>query len=270
MGDIVDINGEASCDRFGAERAQLVVVDSQSSYGAAFADVYDEWYGDSDSIDDVVSLLSERNPRRVLELGVGTGRIALPLAARLLTRGEIRYSGIDESAEMLQRLRTKDERGLVECVVGDMVDDQPSEKFDLVFVSYNTLFNLDDRDRQRRCIAYAAQRLAADGLLIIDACVIDENAPTKGSTIDRRGSWTLHTSSSFDVRSGLLTGEIDSRHDDGRRVARPFRVTYSRPAMVDEMCTSAGLTLDRRFGSWQRDPFDEDSPRHVSIYRLVR
>jgi len=245
-------------------------VDSRSSYGAAFADIYDEWYGDSDAIDAVVSLLGERNPRRVLELGVGTGRIALPLAARLLTHGDVRFIGIDESAEMLQRLRTKDERGLVECVVGDMVDDQPNEKFDLVYISYNTLFNLDDRDRQRRCIANASQRLPADGALIIDACVIDESAPTEGATTDRRGSWTLHTSSNFDAQTGLLTGTIDSRHDDGRRVARPFRVTYSSPVVVDEMCSSAGLTLDRRFGSWQRDPFDEDSPRHVSIYRLVR
>ncbi len=240
------------------------------SYGAAFADVYDEWYGASDDIDDVVSLLCELHPRRVLELGVGTGRIALPLAARLAPLGTTRVVGVDESGEMLGLLESKDGRGLVTLVHGDMVDDLPNETFDLVILSYNTLFNLDGVERQRRCLANAAERLDAAGAIVVDACVIDEHAAADGTVVERRGPWTLHTSTRFDARTGSLDGVIESRHDDGRSVARPFRVVYSPPRRIDEMCVSAGLRLDRRFGSWQRHDFDADSGRHVSIYRLVR
>lgn len=240
------------------------------SYGAAFADVYDEWYGASDDIDDVLSVLCQLRPRRVLELGVGTGRIALPLAARLADDGSPRVVGVDESAEMLRLLAAKDDRGLVIAVHGDMTDDQPDEEFDLVFISYNTLFNLTDREQQRRCLTNAAGRLAEDGALVIDACVIDEGAPADGATTDRRGQWTLRTTSSFDAGTGLVVGLMESRHDDGREVSRPFRITYSAPAMIDDLCAAAGLLLERRFGSWQRGVFDEHSARHVSIYRPVR
>lgn len=245
-------------------------MDSLTKYGAVFADVYDDWYGSSDDIDAVLSVLCERRPRRVLELGVGTGRIAIPLATRLSTLAGARVVGLDESPEMLQRLAAKDEHHLVVGLNGDMVDDQPDEEFDLVFVSYNTLFNLPDRDRQRLCIAGVARRLATHGVLVVDACVIDEGVPADGATTDRRGQWTLRTTSSFDARTGLVVGLIESRHDDGHEVSRPFRIAYSAPGMIDDMCAAAGLLLERRFCSWQRDDFDDHSARHVSIYRLVR
>ena len=126
------------------------------TYGAAFADVYDAWYGDSDDLDSVVNLLCESRPQRVLELGVGTGRIALALAEQLsatepLNANVIHIHGIDESPEMLAHLRTKDVRQRITCHLGDMARNQPPGPFDLVFASYNTLFNLTSSPLQAEC-----------------------------------------------------------------------------------------------------------------------
>ena len=242
------------------------------TYGAAFADVYDEWYGTSDDLNAVVDLLTTWKPRRVLELGVGTGRIAIPLAARLRADDEsATVVGVDESPEMLALFATNDAGGLVRAVLGDMVDDQPHEMFDLVFVSYNTLFNVVERNRQRACIARAAERLSDGGVLVIDACVIETNSnATSGASTEQRGPWQVHTATLFDAASGTVTGSITSRHEDGRVAVRPFTITYSSPEQIDSMCAAAGLTLESRHGSWQKTAFDDDSARHVSVYRNLR
>jgi SAM-dependent methyltransferase len=269
------------------------------TYGAAFADVYDEWYGASDDLKAVVDFLTSSQPRRVLELGVGTGRIAIPLAARLRATDEsATVVGIDESPEMLALLATNDSGGLVHAVIGDMVDNQPEDSFDLVFVSYNTLFNVVERSRQQACITAAARRLSEGGLLVIDACVIDtsgadasssqsaygsgtqqhgastqqHDASTQqhGSSTEQRGAWQVHTETTFDAASGAVTGSITSRHQDGRVTVRPFTITYSSPREIDAMCAAAGLTLVSRHGSWQKTAFDDDSARHVSVYRNLR
>mgnify|MGYP006283661647 FL=1 len=252
------------------------------TYGAAFADVYDEWYGTSDDLNAVVDLLTTWKPRRVLELGVGTGRIAIPLASRLRADDESAIVvGVDESPEMLSLLATNDSGGLVRAVLGDMVDDQPHEVFDLVFVSYNTLFNVVERKRQRACIAEAAARLSDGGVLVIDGCVIDTSGVitsdtnasgniTSGASTEQRGPWHVHTETVFDAASGAVTGSITSRHEDGRVAVRPFTITYSSPEQIDSMCAAAGLTLVSRHGSWQKTAFDDDSARHVSVYRNLR
>jgi len=268
-------------------RAQLVVMVEEPTnsvtYGATFADVYDEWYGESDDLPAIVSLLSEDRPRRVLELGVGTGRIAIPLARHLreMSSGaETLVMGIDESPEMLALLARRDTAGLVRTVLGDMALgdsasggtslEQPAELFDLVVVSYNTLFNLGTADRQAMCITNAASRLAEQGRLILDCCIIDPDAPSEGESTEQRGGCTLHTHSTFDRATGRITGTTTSHHDDGRVVARPFSITYNSPQSLDEMCESAGLRLRARYASWQKTAFTDDSARHVSVYHNVR
>ena len=136
---------------------------TRSSYGDAFADVYDEWYtgiSDADVSADVVAGLAAASAAgtgvpRVLELAVGTGRLALPLADRGLD-----VVGIDASAAMLDRLRARDPDGRVTIVVGDMVEDVPAGPFDAVLLAYNSLFNLEDAGRQAACFAAVAARLA--------------------------------------------------------------------------------------------------------------
>ena len=241
------------------------------TYGAAFADVYDEWYADTDDLPSVITLLAEQSPHRVLELGVGTGRIAIPLARHLAAqRDGARVTGIDESPEMLARLAANDSAKLVRAVLGDMALEVPDEEFDLVYVSYNTFFNLAGREQQARCLANVETRLAPGGRFVIDCCVIDESAAASGTTEMRRGAWSLGTTSSFDAATGVVDGEITSTHDDGRTVRRPFRIAYASPQTLDEMCASAGLTLSQRFGAWQKTAYHFDSARHVSVYRNLR
>ena len=239
------------------------------SYGEAFADVYDEWYAEVDDLEAMLELLCERNPRRVLELGVGTGRIAIPLARRIHPDGG-QVVGLDESPEMLALLHHKDVDRLVTTAIGDMAREQPDGVFDLVVLSYNTLFNLGDQNLQRECIAQSAARLSAGGRLVIDACVIDPDAPAVGTTTERRGRWSLTTTSTFDSRTGDVVGTITSVHDDGRIVERPFRITYRSPEAIEHDCSSVGLRLTTRYESWRRTPFTDASSRHVSVFENLR
>ncbi|MGA1142792.1 MAG: class I SAM-dependent DNA methyltransferase [Ilumatobacteraceae bacterium] len=243
------------------------------TYGAVFADVYDEWYGASDDVNAVIDLLCEESPRSVLELGVGTGRIALALARALADRMAPRHArveGIDESPEMLAILHAKDTTHRVRTHLGDMVREQPAGPFDLVVCSYNTLFNLTDAQLQAECIANAATRLTPSGRLVIDACVIDPTAPASGREQHRRGPWALTTSTRFNPGTGAIHGVTVSTHDDGRVVERPFHLSYRAPNELDAMCSRVGLHLIARHSSWQKAPFDDSCARHVSVYRNVR
>jgi SAM-dependent methyltransferase len=252
-------------------RGQLVGVEHDITYGAAFADVYDEWYATDEELVAAVALLTRYQPKRVLELGVGTGRMALPLATALRDANPgSRVVGIDESPEMLSVLAEKDRGSLVDVIAGDMVDAQPAGPFDLVLLSYNTLFNLTDIKRQARCITNVAHRLSPGGRFVIEACVIDDAASRSGSSTMRRGGWTLVTESTFDPASGSLVSTTVSTHDDGRTVRRPTRITYSSPQRIDDMCRSASLTLETRYSSWQTTVFNDDAARHVSVYRNLR
>lgn len=239
------------------------------TYGAAFADVYDEWYGQTDDLAVVTALLSEHSPRHVLELGVGTGRVALAMAEIVVAAGG-QVIGVDESPEMLVLLASKDPRGLVTLVRGDMANDQPGGEFDLIFISYNTLFNLSDTNQQTTCIENAAKRLAPSGRLVIDACIIHSDAPTHGTTTEQRGDWHVHTTSSFAAATGIVQGTTVSTHNDGRRVQRPWRIAYQSPVAIDTICTRAGLSLLARYASWHKTPFTDDAPRHVSVFGNLR
>ena len=252
-------------------RAVLVTVASETTYGAAFADVYDEWYGESDDIDAIITFLVAGRPQRVLELGVGTGRIAVPLARALRDLGiTADIIGVDESPEMIDHLSRRPDAELVRVVRGDMVDDQPVGPFNLILVSYNTLFNLVKRDRQFECIAGAARRLAPDGRLVVDACIIDPVAPSHGQSTRRRGTWTVDVESWYDRPTGALRSITTSTNDDGRVITRPTLLTYSTPDDIDSMCAAAGLTLASRHASWQKTIYNDSASRHVSVYRNVR
>ncbi len=145
------------------------------SYGDGFADVYDDWYADVTDVDATVGrMLALAGPDgRVLELGVGTGRLALPMAA-----AGLQVVGVDTSAAMLERLAERDPAGLIDVVCGDMVDDLPDGPFDAALVAYNTIFNLLDEQRQLACFAAVAERLAPGGSFVVEAFVPDVEVAT--------------------------------------------------------------------------------------------
>ena len=268
---------------------------TEVTYGAAFADVYDEWYGDDPETTSTVQLLANlvaHTPQpRVLELGAGTGRLAIPLAATLRAQSGV-VVALDESAEMLRILASNaaqppsgDNGASLVAVHASMVDlaglsraelNRPElssaseEAFHLIYASYNTFFNLSHDGEQERCLAAVAQHLHRDGLFVLDAFIIASDAPTHGASHEQRGAWTLHTSTIYEPATGLINGSTRSSHHDGRSVQRPWRIRYQSPTQLDALCNKVGMKLTERYSSWQKSTFDHDAARHVSIYRLVR
>jgi len=243
----------------------------RSSYGDGFADVYDEWYTGLDDVDAAVTVVAElafrsaadgRSPR-VLELGVGTGRLALPIAAR-----GVAVAGVDTSEAMLDRLRARDLDGRVAVISGDMVDDQPDGPFDVVLVAYNTLFNLESAERQAACFRTAGPRLAPDGVLVIEAFV-PEDPPREGSVVEVRSmtaSEVVLSVSRHDPTRQRAEGHFVHLADGAPVRLRPWSIRYAAPTELDAMAAAAGLTLRDRWEGFHRQPFGADSPRHVSVY----
>jgi len=248
---------------------------TRSSYGEAFADVYDEWYtgiSDAEVTADVVAGLAAdvagpARVGRVLELAVGTGRLARPIAARGLD-----VHGVDASPAMLDRLRGVDPDGRITIVLGDMVDDLPDGPFDVALIAYNSLFNLESADRQTACFAAVAARLAPGGVFVVEAFV-PEDPPRVGTVVAVRsmsaGEIVLSISD-HDPAAQTAEGHLVQFVDGDRVRLRPWAVRYAAPAELDTMAAAAGFALRHRWEDFERHPFGDDSGRHVSVYALSR
>ena len=233
-----------------------------AGYGDAFADVYDDWYSEPAATEAAAARLAAlAGDGRVLELGVGTGRLAIALAAR-----GVPVVGIDASAAMLERLEAKPGGDRVDTVLADFSDVPVRGAFAVVVASYNTLFNLPTANAQRGCLRAAAARLAATGVVIVEAFVPDPGAP---------GAIVVPTIVEPD-HVVLLASTVDhdaqtvrSRHitisGDGIRL-RPSFVRWATPDQLDAMAAEAGLALLERHAGWEGEPFGDDSPVHVSVY----
>jgi SAM-dependent methyltransferase len=242
-----------------------------TSYGDGFADVYDDWYAGQDDADvaaDVVADLARRTAGgegrpRILELGVGTGRLAIPIARRGIV-----VHGVDASPAMLERLRARDGAGQVTLTTGDMVEDQPPGPFDLVLVAYNTLFNLDSFERQAACFGAVAGRLRPGGSFVIEAFV-PEDPPRDGTEVDVRSmtaSEVVLSVSTHDPTRQRAEGHFVHLATGAPVRLRPWSIRYAPPDELDAMATAAGLTLRERWADFHRSPFTDESDRHVSVY----
>jgi SAM-dependent methyltransferase len=239
------------------------------AYGEAMADVYDEWYaGVSDvaaTVAALTRLAAEAGGGRVLELGVGTGRLALPLAAAGLA-----VTGIDVSPAMVERLRSKTGGDQIEVVVGDMADDLPPGPFTLAFVAFNTFFGLTSADAQRRCFAAVAARLAPGGCFVLEAFVPDDEIIGAGSRVEVRSlsaDRVVLAVSRHDADEQRADGQFVELTEAGGVRLRPWSLRYAPPAELDSMAAAAGLVLSERWSSWDQTPFTSDSAHHVSLYR---
>jgi SAM-dependent methyltransferase len=242
-----------------------------STYGERFADVYDDWYSDVSDVESTVAFITKLaidaggERAAVLELGVGTGRLALPIAAK-----GVAVVGLDSSPAMLARLADKDPDGTIEQVLGDMVDDMPAGPFDVVFVAYNTFFGLLTAERQAACFAAVAQRLRPGGAFVIEAFVPNNaaaeangNVTVRSITADRV---VLAISQTDPVRQSALGQYVEISESGGIRL-RPWQIRFAAPAELDNMAHAGGMRLDERYEHFDRTPFDDDSQRHVSVYR---
>jgi SAM-dependent methyltransferase len=238
------------------------------TYGHSFADVYDDWYPpDEDAAAAVGAVATLAGPAgSVLELGVGTGRLALPLAPRV---GAV--TGLDSSTAMIERLRAKDPGGSVAVVLGDVAAPTgwPEERFDVIVAANNLLLNLPDGAAQRRCVELAAAHLRPGGHLIVE-CVLP--APLEGrvrrlEVREVTAGRVVLIATDADPGTGLVTGQHVELLDGERVRLRPWRV---RPVGVDEVdrwAAGAGLELVSRRADWSGAAYDADGTRHVSTYR---
>ena len=240
-----------------------------TSYGEAFADVYDEWYGDITDVGatvDALARLSSIDPSLpVVELGVGTGRLAVPLADVVHPTPVI---GIDSSPAMLERLAAKAATHPVDARLGDMVDALPDGPLGVVFVAFNTFFNLASRERQVECFRAVGSRLGAEGRFVIEAYVPDEAART-GSHVELRtmaADRVVLSVGRYDERTSSAEGQFIELTEHGGVRLRPWSVRYVTPAELDEMAAACGLCLVDRWETFAGEAYSADSDRHVSIY----
>ena len=244
-----------------------------TTYGRAFADVYDEWYeGVSDIAATVTTLtdlaLAGADRARVLELGIGTGRLAVPLA----DDERLTVVGVDTSQPMLDLLSIRDREGRVEARLADMVDGLPDGPFDLVLVAYNTLFNLTGEREQQRCFEQVAARLRPGGRFVVEAFVPDEPArdgddvSIRTMTADR----VVLSISRRDAGRQTAEGQFVELTEAGGVRLRPWSIRYATPDQLDAEAVSAGLELESRWADMARTPLDAHHDRHVTVYRRPR
>ncbi|MEV5957073.1 class I SAM-dependent methyltransferase [Streptomyces sp. NPDC051987] len=250
-------------------------MDTSRKFGdpALFGEVWADDYDERTTLDPApaVDFLAALAPGgRALELAVGTGRVALPLAARGL-----RVEGVEGSPKMAARLRGKPGGDGVPVTVGDMADVPVKGPFDLVYLVYNTLFNLLEAERQQDCFRNVARVLGEHGAFVIEAYVPD---PAPAGRPGRRGHVEVleitEESATIEVyRSDLAGQRFHSQKitfdADGVHL-RPHAERYCWPAEIDLMAARAGLRLDRRLADWSGRPFGPDSTGHVSVYRPAR
>jgi SAM-dependent methyltransferase len=226
------------------------------------AEVYDEWFGVPEDTNDAVSFLGElAGP--ALELGIGTGRIALPLAEK-----GIEVHGIDVSEAMVEKLRAKPSGLGIPVSIGDFADVDVEGRFSLVYVVFNTFFALLSQEDQVRCFSNVARRLREGGVFVIEAFVPDparftggQITQTKRVEVDRI---LLETSRHDPVRQRVYSQNILMSETETKFY--PVQLRYAWPSELDLMARLAGLQLRERWGGWRREPFEASSVKHVSVY----
>lgn len=249
-----------------------VVTEDAALYGDSFADVYDEWYADMfDTAAEVATLTELAGDGPICELGVGTGRLAIPLAA-----AGLEVVGIDGSAAMLDRLRSKEPPPSLTTVLGDMaaVADvlaaDPSTaamRFPMVMCAFNTFLNLSTEAAQQRCMHQVASILTAGGIFVVESFVPAQPSEIEVESIDESSVGNgvvvhIHT----DPHTQIVRGEHLEPTGTGLR-RRPWTARYLHPAQFDELAADAGLVPIHRWSDWHRAPFDEESTTHITVYR---
>jgi SAM-dependent methyltransferase len=238
--------------------------DDPALYGNRWADVYDEQPGSLDPAPAVQFLAGLAGNGPVLELAIGTGRVALPLAARGLV-----VEGVDASAAMVRRLRAKPGGDSIKVTIGDMADVPADGPFRLVYLVANTLFALLTQERQAGCFGNVARVLGPGGAFVIECFVPDLTRFDRGQRMqalevtEDMASFEL---SRHDAAQQRVTTQIVTMDGQGTRM-RPVALRYSWPSELDLMARQAGLQLTERYADWNRRPFDSTSGGHVSVYR---
>ncbi len=239
-----------------------------STYGDRIADVYYRWFrqglAPAEQTVEALARLAGNGP--VLELAIGTGRIALPLAARGL-----RVQGIDISGATVARLREKLDGTDIPVTIGDLADVAVEGLFSLVYVVFNTFWALLTQEDQTRCFRNVATHLTEDGAFVIEAFVPDPARFDRGQRTST--SWVdTHTVTLEASRHDPVNQRVDSQHvvirEDGIKLY-PVSIRYAHLRELDLMAKLARMRLRDRWAGWNGELFTEDSEMHVSVYELA-
>lgn len=232
------------------------------TYGERIAAVYDDLYvGCEEDAIDLLEELAAGGP--VLELGIGTGRVALPLAERGL-----RVAGIDASPAMIEKLQAKPGGDEIPIATGSFAEIPMEGQFGLIFVVFNTFFALLTQEEQVRCFRSVAAHLANDGRFLLEVFVpdlarFDDHQAVRLVELSEEG--VRLDAASHDIVNQRVTSQHIHISRDGVRLY-PVKLRYAWPAELDLMAALAGLTLKERWGSWQREPLTKASTKHISVY----
>ena len=237
--------------------------DPMTSFGEGAAEIYDQDQR-ADTLATVAFLERLANGGPALELAIGTGRVALPLAAR-----GIRVDGIDLSPAMVAKLRAKPGGDQLAVTMGDFADVPVAGAYPLVYLVFNTLFNLLTQDEQVRCFMNVAAHLTEDGVFVVEAFTptyltrLRDNQYVDAESIGVNEVW-LDVGRHDPVKQLLVESHV-ALSGAGVRVY-PIVCRYAWPSELDLMARIAGLRLKDRWGGWNGEPFTGDSRSHVSVY----
>ena len=233
-----------------------------STYGDRIAPVFDEWYSEYEPA--VIELLSEfAQGGRALELGIGSGRIALPLQER-----GIEVQGIDASQAMIARLKEKPGGEDLQVTLGNFADVAVEGQFKLVYVVFNTFFALGSQEEQVQCFQNVAGRLTPEGVFLIETFVPDMARFIDQQTV-RLGRMELDQVYIDVSQLDMLNQQVSSQHivlsEEGVSLY-PVKLRYAWPAELDLMARLANLALKERWSGWGKEAFTNESKRHISVY----
>jgi SAM-dependent methyltransferase len=241
------------------------VDDDDGYFGERVAESYDESAAemfDPGVVDPVVDFLVElAGSGRALELGIGTGRIALPLALR-----GVPVHGIELSQAMVAALRTKPGGEEIGVTIGDFATSTVDAKFSVAYLVFNTIMNLTTQAEQVACFRNVAAHLEPGGCFVIEVGVPELQRLPPGETV--RAFHVSETSWGLDEYDVAIQG-LTSHHFElveGRAELHSIPFRYAWPAELDLMAQLAGMTLRERWSGWEREPFTSDSRRHVSVW----
>ncbi|GIE33884.1 methyltransferase [Actinoplanes italicus] len=243
----------------------MAKLDDPGLFGRHWAAHYDS-PGNPDPAPAVDFLAPLAGDGPVLELAIGSGRVALPLAER-----GVEVEGIEASPEMIELMRGKPGGDRIPVTVADMADvPVTGGPYPLVYLVFNTLFNLTVKGRQEDCFHNVARVLAPGGRFVIEAFVPDdakfdqeEREVQVWSVTEDEVRVRMHrydrTEQSFVRQTVVFT-------DGGVRL-QPFGMRYQWPEQIDAMAAAAGLELEARYANWQREEFGPESTDHITVYR---
>jgi SAM-dependent methyltransferase len=235
-----------------------------AAYGRAVATEYDDLYQAVPETDEAVALIADlAADGAVLEMGIGTGRLALPLKDRGL-----RVSGIEGSPEMLEELRAKPGGADLPVAVGDFADTEVDGSFAVVVLALHTIFGLPTPDRQIRCFENAAAHLEPGGVFVVEARVMFPEDFRGGQAVEPR-FFDGHQAEIQIQRFDAVTQRVQVTNvhlSEAGVKLNAYENQYTTPRELDLMARMAGLRLRDRWESWMREPFTASSRRHVSVY----